>query len=64
MSFREEYLYTFHVNQYLERNEPILKRIHSEYIYAGKYCMSPNDAILFVMGTGGLHFIKERTIMR
>ena len=28
MDFREQLLYTYHVNQYLERNEIPLKKIH------------------------------------
>lgn len=62
--FREEYLYTFRVNQYFERNDPLFKRMHAEYNYAGKHCLSPTDAVNFVTMTGGLAHIKERFVMR
>lgn len=62
--FREEYLYTYRVNQYYERNEPVIKRIHAEYNYAGKHCLSPIDAVNFVTVIGGLAHIKERFVMR
>jgi len=35
--FRDEHLYNYRVNQYFERNEPVFKKIHSEYNYAGKF---------------------------
>lgn len=61
--FKMEHLYTFKVNQYMERNEGTFKRIHSEYNIAGKSCMTPNDALHFVKQIGGLTFIADRIIM-
>lgn len=42
----------------------MLKKIHSEYNYAGKVCMNPNEAILFVTVIGKLGFIHERSVLK
>lgn len=47
----------------MERNEGAFKRIHSEYNIAGKNCMTPSDALIFVNQIGGLKFIADRVIM-
>ena len=52
------------MNQYLERNETVLRKIHSEYNYAGRTYMTPVDAINFVTQLGGIGFVHERSIMR
>lgn len=41
-----------------------MKKIHSEYNYAGKNFMMPIDAINFVTQVGGLVHVKERIVMR
>ena len=61
--FRDKYLYTYRVNQYLERNENVLKKIHSEYNHAGQFYLDPTEAIYFVQQTAGLSFITERSIL-
>lgn len=64
MEIREQYLYNYRVNQYLERNEAVLRKIHSEYNYAGKSYLTPLDAINFVTQVGGIGFVHERSILR
>ena len=64
MSFKLEHLFTSKVSQYFERNEYVLKKIHSEYNYAGKACMNPQEAIIFVTIIGKLTFIHERSVMK
>mmetsp|Transcript_5284 Transcript_5284/g.7071 ORF Transcript_5284/g.7071 Transcript_5284/m.7071 type:complete len:185 (+) Transcript_5284:1252-1806(+) len=63
-SWRTEHIYTYKVNYFYERNESIMKRLHSEYNYAGKYYLSPVDAVNFVTASGGITFLKERLVVR
>ena len=46
--FRDNYLYTFKVNQFFDRNSPILEKIHCEYHTSGRNALKVEDTIYLI----------------
>ena len=58
--FRENFLYTFKVNQFFERNMPVLERLRDEYVHAGKKALNPQEALNLVQVVAGLNYLPDR----
>ena len=63
--FRDNHLYTFKVNQFFDRNAPVLERLINEYHYTGgKKALKPEDALYLIQTIAGLPYLTERQIQR
>lgn len=62
--FRDNFLYTFRVDQYFENNERVLKIIHKQFGYAGKQVMTSSDAVYFIHSIIKCTYVHERMIFR
>ena len=60
--FRENFLYTFKVNQFFERNMPVLERLRDQYNHAGMKVLNPHEALNLVQVVAGLNYLPDRQI--